>query len=266
MLSVLTIEKLDNFKNKVIVQQRYKTTLEKQERAEFNERERRLFGSPERTCHRQVTFKGFLFKEEREKNEDKYRQYRFIAINLIKTAYGHTLFFRKLQERRPEFVEDLLDAIQQAADKMPKKSFKRIEDVARIKLEDPVLQEVFYRMLKGSVGKDEFKSLPERLQKNRDKAYFPLLTFFNYDGLDKKISLRLAPRELLFAIYGNEELVNKVLTTREELSKELRSTKSMMNKAEAEAKFKTEFEGKQKQEIIDVLDYSISQTSQVNRT
>jgi len=265
MLSILTIEKLENFKNKMIVQKRYEKTITEQERKVYNERQKNLCKLNENFSHQQTTFKGFLIKEEREKNESKYNQYRFVTANLIKILYGKADFFKKAQATRPTLIEELLNAVQEAADKMPKGSINGIQDVTRIQLDDPQLQEVFYHMLKGTIDKEEYKKNPNAYKNQVGKTYFPLLTFFNYEGLDKFIVVRLAPTELLLAIYGNPEIVQKVIETREELSKQLRSTKGTLTKDEAKEKFKTEFESKQSPEITDILDYSLSKPSQKKR-
>lgn len=267
ILSVLTIEKMDRFKNKVIIQNEYEQAINEGENLVFNLRQRRLYGESS-ISHRQLTFRPFIHKKLRDEKPEKYKQIRQITIDLIQVLYGHTKFYKKMEQKRPQFVSQLIDAIQDKCDQMDEKCFKRIDDVARIKLDDPVLQEVFYRMLKGTIGKEESKK-PENLSiLGNEKTYFPLLTYFSYEelttkkGLDNKIKLGLAPRELLLAIYGNQDLVEKLISLRIELTAHLNKK---LKKDEAMAKFQAEFDGKQKPGITDILDYEITTTEKRGR-
>lgn len=262
ILSVLTIEKMDRFKNKVLVQKKYEQLINEQESSAFNIRQGRLYGVHP-PSYRSLTFRPFISKKFRDEKPEKYKQVRQITIDLIHVLYGKAKFYKKMEQKRPEFVQELLGAIEAAAENMDEKSFKRIHDVARIDLNDPMLQEVFYRMLKGTIDKESSKR-PENVEiMKSEKAYIPLLTYFNFDIKEVKIKLGLAPRELLLAIYDNPDIVQKLINLRNELTASLVSNK--LQKDEATAKFQAEFEGKQKQGITDVLDYTISQTSKSKR-
>lgn len=268
ILSVLTIEKLDRFKSMILVQSKYKEAIQKQDRQAFNREQEAIYNNlnkRSRISYRKLSFRPFLKKDQREGSHiEKYRQIRQITIDLIEVLYGKAPFYKKMQEKRPNFVEEMLNAIEETSDQMPKDSIKRIEDIVRIKLEDPDLQSAFYHMLKGTIGKDtlKYESSPDIV--THERAYIPLLTFIHFDGVDKKIKLGLAPRELLLAIYGNPELVQKLIDMRNELGSQLVAEK-ISTKDEATAKFQAEFEGKQKQGITDVLDYSMTKSYKQGR-
>lgn len=264
ILSILTIEKMERFTNKVIVQKKYEELFNNQLSSSFSIRQRRLYGwNP--PSYRHLTFRPFLQEKFRLDQPEKYAQIRQITIDLIHVLYGHTKFYKKMEQKRSDFVSDLLNAIQESAHSMPENSIKRIHDAARLKLDDPVLQEVYYRMLKGTLSKEDSKKKENERFIGNKKTYYPLLTFFNYDGKDKdvKIKLGLAPKEILLAIYGNPELVQKLIDLRLELTNQLNNNK--ITKDEATAKFQAEFENKQKQGITDILDYTITTTSKVGR-
>ena len=148
MLSVLTVEKLEKFKNQSIVQSEYQVFLQMSERQVFNKRQKGLFGLSQKTL-RQLSFRFIIDKDAREKNDSGYKQYRMLIIELMKIVYGEAAFFKDLEMKRPNFLEEMLLAIENAADNAPKKMIKRIQDIARLNLEDPELQEAFYHMLKG---------------------------------------------------------------------------------------------------------------------
>lgn len=263
ILSILTIEKMDKFKNSYLVQKKYEQVITQQEKLEFNKRQLKLFGNNP-ISYRQITFRPFLFKKIRDDSPERYKQYRQITVELIRIIYGNAAFYKEIEQRRPDFVNELLDAIQISADQMHKDGIKRIQDVMRIKLNEQDLQEVFYRMLKGTIEKNELKSTNDPHIANHKKTYMSLLTFINFDGIDNKIKLGLAPKELLLAIYGKEDLVNKLIEMRIELSKNLANQK--IDQKEATEKFKTEFEGKQKEGIsADLLEFTITITPKEGR-
>ena len=140
-----------------------------------------------------------------------------------------------------------MDAIQEAADEAPKDLIKRIEDIARLKLKDPALQKAFYRMLKGTISWEQRKEVKEFSLEMQKKAYVSLLAFINYN--DKyTIQVQHAPRELLKAIFVNDEVVEAVIAKRNELAEEKDT-----------AGFKSEFEDKRRPGIENtMLDFTIS--------
>ena len=120
-------------------------------------------------------------------------------------------------------------------------------------------------MLKGSVEKEKYKKVDNSLKGNPKKTYFPLLTFFNFNGLDKKIAVRLAPKELLIAIYGNETVADEIIEARQNLSRELKKESSTLTNQEAKIMFSSQFEAKEPAEVKSILDYTISTSTQLNR-
>ncbi len=255
MLSVLTVEKLEKFKHQKIVQEQYQKYLSDNERQKLNDRQERLFGHTLTTDRQQVSFRYIVDKKLREKDPEKAAQYRLIIIDLIKNVYGEAKFFKDLEKTRGNFVEELLTAIEQAADRAPPKTVLRIEDISRLQLEDPLLQKAFYHMLKGTMSKEAFNDLPKD-SPLREKAYVSLLTFINKDN-QKGIEIQHAPVETLKAIFGSDEIANRIVIRRKELSKQKEESKND-NKTGGQT-FANEFKGKQRSGISDdILDFKIS--------
>lgn len=289
VLSVLTIERLEKYKNWTVTQQQYQYFLEKGERATFNQRERALFNDYEKTL-RQVTFRYFVDKKAREANADLYNQYRIITIELMKILYGEAAFYKNLERKRSHFLEEMLGAIEEAADALPEESIKRIEDISKIHLEDPELQEAFYHMLKGTVVRekkqeeededpeksDEIKESKKSKKKKKEeetlsariteKSYYSLFTFINYNGAvhgsvkdpenssSPKIKIQRAPREVLKAVFVSDEIVDAIIAKRNELAKN-------KDNGAAEA-FKNEFIDKRRPGLNDqIFDFSIKSKS-----
>lgn len=259
MLSVITIERLERFKNQSIVQHEYQEFLKLMEREEFNKRQELLYLRT-RTTHRQLSFRYILDKQLREKDATLSDQYRQIAIDLIKNLYQHADFYKEMEQKNPEFVEGLINAIQTAADNAPDKGIKRIEDIARLNLQNEELQNVFYHMLKGTITRDALvkRNSSEKVEerkfynKTNGKEYLSLLTFIHFKRTPPEI--QLAPRELLKAIFDSNAVVEEILIRRNELARNYT--------AESTNTFKNEFNPKRKVELSDqLLNFKISKTN-----
>lgn len=255
MLSVLTVEKLEKFKHQKIVQEQYQKYLSDNERQKLNDRQESAFGHTLTKDRQQVSFRYIVDKKLREKDPEKAAQYRLIIIDLIKNVYGEAKFFKDLEKSQGNFVEELLAGIEQAADRAPPKLVVRIEDISRLQLEDPALQKAFYHMLKGTMSKEEFNNLPKD-SPLREKAYVSLLNFINKDE-QKGIEIQHAPVETLKAIFGSDEMANRIKIRRKELSKQKEASKGA-DKTGGQT-FADEFKGKQRSGISDsILDFKIS--------
>jgi hypothetical protein len=266
ILSVVTIEKFEGFKNSIIIQKEYQTHMEEKERKAFNLRQENLadihqIDTP--TSQRQLNFRYFIDKESRKHGRDgEMKQIRQINSDLMKVLYGHTTFFQDLEQKRPNFTNEILDALIVATDKLSKKNkIRTIEEISRIELEDEELQEAFYKMLKGTVTKQELRESEEKNPnffedlKNHRKNYLSYLTFIHFDK-SSTIKVRFASKELLTAIFGEEELVDTIIEKRKELCAQ----------ENADATLFEEFRGKQKNGIADaLLDFSIKKNPDIEK-
>lgn len=253
MISILTVEKLEKFKNQTMVQKQYQMFLQKDERQVFNKREKNLYGINEKTL-RQLSFRFVYDKEARKRDENVTKQYRTLLIELMKIVYGEAAFYKDLERNRSNFLEELLNSIEQAADKAPEKTVKRIRDIARLDLGDPELQKVFYHMLKGTAAKEDLEEMEGEVRK--EKAYISLFTFINDEGKGgtPRIVVQRAPKEILKAVFVNDDIVNAIIQRRNELA---------ANKDNGSAEeFKKEFVDKRRPGLDDsILDFSISKGS-----
>jgi hypothetical protein len=250
ILSALTVENMEKFKAQFAVQHHYQTYLAEAERQSFNERQLKLKKQREARTQRQLSFTYFFDTKLREASKEKAQQMRLITVELIKELYAEASFYKKLEAERPNFVEELLDEVMASADNLAdNEKIRRIEDVQRLKLASPDLQEAFYRMLKGTKRKTVAETDEKVTQRNLEKGYYSLLTFIKHEK-NPKIAIHLASRELLKAIYGSNEIANAILQTRKELKK---------HPKEGSRQFNDEFKGKQRPEIKDdLLEFKIT--------
>jgi hypothetical protein len=252
VLSVLTVERFEKFKNQTAIQKQYQMFLQKDERQAFNWRQQRLFGESQSDI-KQLSFRFLVDKTAREKNESVAKQYRLLIKELIKILYGNADFFKQLKNKRAEeddeFIDQLFKAIEEAANEAEDKLIRRVEDIARLQLKDPVLHEAFYHMLKGSISREQLKDLESSNRPfKKGKAYVSLLNFINYDGKDGKmpiIEVQHTPYEVLRAIFGSDEIAKIIITKRQELADSKTDG--------ASDAFANEFKGKRRPGIEDQL-------------
>jgi hypothetical protein len=252
----MTVERLERFKNHSIVQKEYQEFLIQVEWKVFNRRQKNLYKEWDPTS-KQITFRYFYDKKAREGRPDAAKQYRMLAIELMRIVYGHAPFFRELEQNRPNFLDELLSEIEKASDKAPDKLIKQIKDIARLELEDHELQEVFYRMLKGTISRDEITAMKDPSDRQKEKSYPSLFTYINYDGRKDTPTIRIAlvPRETLKAIFLEDEAVEAIIKKRRELGGKNRESGS-------DALFRSEFIDKRRPGIDDqLLDFTLSPNS-----
>ncbi len=255
VLSVVTIEQFEKVKNQLIVHRKYQLFLKEGERYMFNLRQRRLANKNEPT-HRQISFVYLIKKEKRDNAASKAKQYRLLIIDLMKIVYGEAAFFKEMEKKRPQFLEELFQAIEEAIDRGPSELCKRIEDIARLNLGDPELQKVFYHMLKGTGRRKDLKTLPNDPD-IKEKAYPSLFTFIH--NCDQPIVVQRCSKEVLKAIFLKDEVVDAICTKRRELSA-VKGQKSAVTKI-----FKTEFNEQRREGLDnDFLDFSITESDKTD--
>lgn len=245
VIAILTVERMEKFKNHSIIQQEYQTFLKEAERIFFNDRQKHLFGESN-TNHKYITFRFLYDKKARDKHLNESNQYRLLLMELMKVLYGEAAFFKELEKKRGQFLDELLTAVESAAEGGPK--IRHIRDIARLKLEDAELQEAFYHMLKGTISREQLLDLQKENPEIRQKGYPSLFVYINNHG--KKgvpaIDIGKSPRELLKAIFIKDEIVDEILIKRKELSGKKKESGS-------EEAFKAEFIGKRRPGIDELL-------------
>ena len=255
MLSVITVEKFEKVKSLIVVQHQYQKYLAEMERKTFNDRQIKL-AKKNSPSQRQLVFTYFFDKKLREGQPEKTKEIRSVTVDLLKILYGHAAFYKAMENKRSNFIDELLDEFTSAADALnANEKIRRIEDIQRVRLADPELQEAFYHMLKGTTDKKQlalFKKDNSLSMRNEEKAYLPLLDFLKHQKENPKIVVQLASRELLIAIFGKEDIVEAIIQKRNEVNPK---------SGDASTQFANEFKGKQKSGISDaILDFRITAT------
>lgn len=215
-----------------------------------------------------LSFNLFIDKEERDKQSDKIPLQITLAKNLMFFLYGDQPFFISMQEKRSNFLDEIFAALIKASDNFTKEqklNRNKAEEIATIDLGDMELNDVFAKMLRGSieeVGNVDINTNPTPSFKPT-RGYYPLLDFLTIARDKLKIRVFLASPQLLMAIYGNADIVRQILDARKNLYNDV--VAGPTKEAPATQSFQAQFQNSQLPEIPnDILDFSVSKTRPSN--
>jgi hypothetical protein len=212
-----------------------------------------------------LSFNLLVNKTEREKNAEAYQQTRALFIELMTNMFKDQEFFIEMIEKRPSFLNDLIDEIPRLAEASDHK-ITQTDGLSKLDFSDHDLGSAFFLMLRGIPQKEKVIAKEETSDDPRDMTEAVLLpdvekaeeaelasesnepsapvgkeSLLDYTTLKKstKIRVYLASRPLLLAIYGNESIVDSIIEKRQALFKQIRSGASKDDVSKA---FKGAFE------------------------
>lgn len=231
---------------------------------------------------RAINLKLLVNKEEREKNEEDWKQTTQLFKNLAKALYKDEPFFKELNESRPTFLDDILKELANAIDGMDKSSKpKKAADLGNIKLDDPQLDYALYLMLKGIPKPKEEQKQPNAPKQTEqdvdpdndapadpketketahlsDMGYRSILDYIKLSG-KQEIRVYLAPKPVLEAVFSDSATVDTILAERYRLYK--LAIKKDSNVKELGEEFKSTFENARDPQIDSkMLLFTVSKT------
>jgi hypothetical protein len=267
-LTVVTTAKLNSLKTLMNVRAKYVLYMKEAEAQEFSRDQRKRYNKEsgsdddEETdlpiaqeevtrnkvrAHKKINLKSLLPKSDKEKNIETYYTISTITKRLLNHLYKDQPFFQKLQEKRHDFLNELLEKISLYGKEYTGK-INKITDFAKIDIHDQELSEAFAKMLEGAVISPDFihNSLKDPEQTSRD--LYPSLDDFAFiDSSVEEIRIYLASPELLLAIFNEESIVEDIIKARREHYKELKKHRNedltTPKQVESE-KFRSTFEGR----------------------
>lgn len=228
---------------------------------------------------------GLLFEKNRDSKKDDWDQTRILLKKLIINLYENQPFYQKVAAGRPMIVDDLIAAITQAIDQIPDdKALKKTGDLANLKLADPVLDSLLYKILHGAfymnahidgqnlvlpevstdnISDDDSEAMSDEpgqsVEYKSPEGYYSLLDFVT--GKQKpKIRVYLAPRSVLMAIFKNDKpTVENIIQERERLFQQASHSDQLDQLSES---FKNQFERLHDHDINDeTLNFTVSKTN-----
>lgn len=294
LLVLLTYGRLESFRGFGYIQAGFKSYMEKHERDYINKEAIDLYESTTATSQNpsnddeeksqsksqaraKLMFNLFIDKQERDKqnqqNSKVFEQLSQMTEKLIYYLYSDQPFFQKIEDKRPNFIAEILQALMRSTDGLTEKNkIKKTCDIAQIDLGDFELNDVFTKMLRGSTNlpikipvSDNIEIVFEQGQSFvrpnflPTEGYYSLLDFVTLDHGNYKIRVFLASPQLLMAIYGNPTTVYDILQGRYELYK---NVKNGGLPDEATNAFKNQFSNQVLPYILpDTLDFGVSKVN-----
>lgn len=231
------------------------------------------------TASPRLNVKPLLDLNAKNANDQAYAKTYQWAKNLMQVLYSKQLFFKKMMDERPTFLDEILESLPKAVELLPEdKRPKKASDLANLTIGND-LDNVYYHILKGcpsieeekpvviaptveqsqsqeEVDENESDNAQEAKEYTSDKGYDSLLNFITLNN-STKIRVFLASRELLMAIFQQPELVENIITTRYAL---YRSIKGGMSPADATNQFKAMFPQMGEAET-NMLDFEVNSTN-----
>lgn len=297
LLSAMTYAKIDSFRSLVGLNAGFVHYMEKTEREPISqvadnwyarlhpssnatrkdEKAKRVIGSP------RLSFYLFIDAEERSQNGEAYSQTRELTKQLLTYLYGEHKEFKEAIARKPNFFNELLDAIQQAAKELPEtRELSRADDLSKLPIADTELHYLFYLMLNGQPKAEESTSqnhveaaqieleeeAPDQeaeaeAEAESEEAHSPagFTSLLDYITLKNVLKIRvfLAPRPILMAIYGDAQVVDDLMKTRRLLFNEVMRGKPL---EEATQEFMAAFASRGNASLYSaILEFAVTKTA-----
>jgi hypothetical protein len=213
VLGSISYSRLEMFKNYILQQREYQRYVKEEDRAWYNNQQITFYGN-ELSPH-QVSIAALISVGKKKTNEPENLDKRKKNLaRLMDLLYRQAPFYKQLLEKRPNLSTDLVDSIEGAIRKLveisdnPDFTMRSEDDLAKLTLPDPELQNVFYLMLKGNVRKRTKNYMIERNQIRdlKEGEYYSILEFIKYDK--GKFNVNAAPPESLELFFEKQTVLN----------------------------------------------------------
>lgn len=195
-----------------------------------------------------------LIGKAKELEESGYQEFTEVLKNLITNLYADQPFFKKAQSERPHFLEDIFNKLREVKNDKIKKS----ADLATLDLGDAELQEVFYFFL-NKISRDNSEGEEGKKKEGKKEKPCEEVSLLNYlsEGSKNKIRVYLASRDMLRAVFGNEEIVNDIIKQRLDIHRKIKdgTTEAL---AAATEEFRLAFIGQSP--YREILDFTVTKT------
>lgn len=143
-----------------------------------------------------------------------------ILRNLIECLYAKEPFYQKMKEKDPDFAEHFIEWLMQKskAELEEKRPLKRAKELSVLDLDDESLKEARFKMFNGTQSINDSGTSTH--------GYYPLYELISVQKKQHLVSLWLAPKPLLYAVFQNEDAVNELCELRMNMYRERRKTKA----------------------------------------
>lgn len=238
-ISLITYAQLANLRELAAVRKEYACYMETEERAAFIKAQNKLYEEYHRegtknedpkpspvSASRKLNLYSFLYAQE-----DSIRSYTIDTLlkNLLDILYQEQTFYIELKEKRPHFIEELIQKLKNGLKKDEKFDLEKPANLCNIELYDEELQYFLALILSGT-----------QTQCGETEGIHSLEPLIETKKTVLAIRIQLTSKEMLLAIYRNLQIVDEILAKREELQRIVK--KDLSQKTTASQQFKDLYE------------------------
>lgn len=288
MLALLTYGRLDMYRSFVVTQGEFERYMASGERQAYNKGAEQWYNwtalsskngeKQKKPAPKDSSSKlpiSWLFQPQyQQTNPQAYQTSRDLLKKLMHVLFNGQTDFKNALENNPQVIDDLINAMQAAGNKLSeeKKPLKSTEGLENLDLENPLLQDLYYRMIKGysiALSKETKKADgdQEEADDQQSEEYIhkegtlSLLDFVTLNPSKTKIRVFLAPQSLLLTIFDDPMTVHNIMQVRLEL---YHQAKGQEDYASLSEQFKQGFISKIQQVPETMLDFSVTSTDPRN--
>lgn len=174
--------------------------------------------------------------------------------NLMIAMYGDQKFYKEAKELRPDFEDEFLaNLFQRTQEEQESKQWiSEVSHLGSIELDDDLQSYMRYKMFTGN--KSRFVAGSQD-----DPGYFPLIQFTSFKKRKTLMSLWLAPKPLLMALFNDPEIVQDVIDTRREMYNEIKNDTNESAKQTKTQELRLRF-GAYIQDLAPYIDFQVTKT------
>jgi hypothetical protein len=276
LLSVMTFGRLESFLGFSAMQKGFLEAMQKKEPEYYSQAAVRLYQSTvatkngddddeseeseQNSASSKLSFNLFLSKEQRESYQKVLPMQIQAAKKLMEYLYKNEPFYKKGEEKYGDLSQEIIQSlINWSNTNKPKKAWKNAKEIANVDLGDEELNQVFTKMLEGTVKKETIKTKDLNSYFLPDDGVFSLLDMITVQSDKLKIRVYLASAQVLMALFDRPDVVNSILQERKRLFYAVDSGKTTPQ--DAAKSFKEQFLGQQAPGITEeMLDFGVSKT------
>lgn len=294
MLALLTYGRLDMYRSFVVTQGEFERHMTDGERNAINHGAQQWYdwttlttknGSPKKSAPKDASPRlnlYYLFQPEIQQSRPELESAtKELLKKLIYIVFGEQKNFKDALDKNHHLVDELIHAMAAAGSRLTleKKPIKTTDGLENLELNNPVLQDIYYWMLKGyhrpkpseesstvqkqvldiseETGDREEPTDNQAEEHLHEEGTVSLLDFITVSASKTKIRVFLAPRAILLAIFGDPHTVDEILQNRHEMYLQARNEK---DNASLSDQFKQKFASRSINIPESMLDFSVTAT------
>lgn len=263
IFGVMTYSKYTKFKSETVLKAQFDNYMEFTERQYINQSAIKTYSNTHVTSNSSKNSKV----EEKNTNSSKLPIFslleqeipnnnnqgtKFIFKELVKNLYSNHDFYKKIQNERPDFIDEIIAAIPHAKNNLlNNQKILKPSDLANLDLKDLQLNDFFYSILKGA-------AIPYKTTEGIVVEGYPSITSFLDVRKNKLMRIYLAPKQLLEILF-DPTVADEVIQTREFFFNEI--DKGRLNPNEATERFQAMFKDQVKPAFVnESFDFSVTKT------